>query len=320
MAFSQKAPMSLREIDLNKSARSLEEMLVRTLGPSVQLLVVTNPEPLITRIDPTHVEQAIVHLAINASDAMPSGGFLTIQTEYIHIDDIAAVQMQRGLARGQRISGDVAVLRVSDSGAGMTAEVQARIFEPFFTTKGKGRSTGLGLSTVLGIVQSMGGAMTVHSVPGVGTSFAMYFPLVKPRRETPSDTAPTRPANILVLNEDAMELNVASRLLSKLGHKPVAAESSKDALRIIQDANVQLDCMVCSLHLGGTDARDFVSNVRKIRQAISVIYLSGFPAEHLVRCGRITASDVVVSRPYTLNSLRAALNAAAVKQTGSIAS
>src|SRR5690606_284089 len=219
LAFSRKQVMALTPTDLNETVRGVAKMLERTIGADVQLRLDLEGQPCTVRADVGQIEQILVNFAVNARDAMPSGGTLTLTTARI---DVTAD------SGGEIPPGPYVALRVADTGIGMDAATRDRIFEPFFTTKEVGRGTGLGLSTVYGIVRQHGGHITVETEPGRGTMFTIHFPRIDERAEQPIRAEPLAvqkggPERILLIEDDPGVRATIHRMLARLGYDVLTA-------------------------------------------------------------------------------------------------
>jgi PAS domain S-box-containing protein len=274
LAFSRKQIIEPRQIDLNQLLKEIRAMLSRMIGEDVAIELVLAPELGQVLADHGQIEQVIMNLAVNARDAMPGGGTLKIATENRVIDEHAGLPL---LAPGRYV-----VLTVTDTGVGMSAEVQARLFEPFFTTKEVGKGTGLGLATVHGIVARSGGQVNVHSELGRGTAFEV----VLPRSELPAadagagavSRAGKRPAGgetVLVVDDAEQILEIVSVLLSRLGYRPLCAANADEAVRIF-DANPSIDVLLTDVVMPGASGPELTIRLTEQRPNLRVIYMSGY--------------------------------------------
>jgi len=302
MAFTHQQTVSLRDVDLNKCVHGIEDMVRRTLEQNVRFAIRYSRTPSLVKVDPGQIEQAIIHLVVNACDAMPNGGHLTLETSHLVLSPAEAVQFSEGITRKDVVTGPLAVITVSDTGAGISSDIQPHIFEPFFTTKGKGKSTGLGLSTVYGIARMHGGAITVYSNPGTGSTFALYLPLTQAGAAAAdaSDT-PTRilkPATVLLIEEDPLYRGLLAKILKGCGYAVLETENAKLALDLAQDAKAKIDLVMCDLLLAGTDGRKFADNLKRIHPQCKAVFLSGYPAAHLREQGLLKHDECLLARPF----------------------
>jgi PAS domain S-box-containing protein len=266
LAFSRKDQTAPRVADLNTIVLDMEPMLRRLISDVVQLRISLAPEPLYIFLDVHQVELVILNLAINAQDAMPAGGTLSITTN------------------SEALAGDkkYAVVQVRDTGHGMTEEVQSHIFEPFFTTKEKGRGTGLGLATVYGIVQRSGGQIRLNSRPGDGACFSVYLPHtgVAPRAKTaaPAETAPVRGHETILLAEDEDGIRTMTRAyLESMGYRVLEAGDGTEAINLAEEYRGPIDLVLTDVLMPGMRGDALVKQLRRDRPAIRALLMSGFP-------------------------------------------
>jgi PAS domain S-box-containing protein len=302
LAFSRKQLLQPRMVDLNREVDQVEPMLRRLIGEDIQIAVVRGKDLGRVMADPGQVNQVLLNLALNARDAMPSGGLLTIRT---------ANERGRLNANGgdRRSSGvDSVVLEVTDSGCGMDEATTSQIFEPFFTTKGEGKGTGLGLATVYGIVKQSGGSISVRSAPEMGTTFRILFPLAEavnptqPTREEP-ETSDAGSETILLVEDDKSVLALAQRILQSRGYKVLPASHGADALRIASEPNQQINLVVTDVVMPGMNGREFVEALNGQLPGIPVLYMSGYTDDDIIRRGLKESSVAFLQKPFTATSL-----------------
>ncbi|MFN8666544.1 MAG: PAS domain S-box protein [Gemmatimonadaceae bacterium] len=279
LAFSRKQFLQPRELDLNGLVRDVEKMLRRVIGEDIALLTVPGDALGLVRADPGQVQQALLNLVVNARDAMPEGGMLTIDTRNVRLSSAEGTAI--GLPPGEYVS-----LVVRDTGTGMTQEVRARIFEPFFTTKPQGKGTGLGLATVYGIVQQSGGTITVESEPGRGSTFRLFFPRVAATREVVSSPtggmaivapAPSSAAQVILLVEDDPSVrHLATRVLERTGYSVRAARDAYEALTLIDGSCSGIDLVVSDVVMPGMGGRDLAQELRRRRADVRILFISGY--------------------------------------------
>jgi len=251
--------------------------------------------------DRGQVEQIVLNLAVNARDAMPSGGVLTIETANVDLDE------QYGKAHLSLKPGAYVVLTVTDSGSGMTPEVQARLFEPFFTTKEIGKGTGLGLATVHGIVTRSGGSVNVYSEVGSGTSFEVYFPRAD-AGEAVVDAAPpvARPragAETVLLVEDSDGLReLARRMLQRQGYTVLIAANADEAVRLFEE-NLSIDVLLTDVVMPGASGPELTRQLVERRPGLQVIYMSGYTEEAIVHHGVLDPGIAFLHKPFTSEAL-----------------
>ncbi len=299
LAFSRKAVVEPKVLDLNGVVEATSRMLSRLLGEDVTLVTQLQPDLPRVLVDPGQIEQVLMNLTLNARDAMPKGGRITICT-----DDVATGvggPWAEDLPPGRHVR-----LRVSDTGAGMTDEVRRRIFEPFFTTKGVGRGTGLGLATVYGIIQQARGAVVVDSHVGKGTTFSVLLPVTSapalPRR-TQHRAAAAASETILIVEDEEAVRRLARRLLERRGHVILEAAGGLEALRLVDDFAGQIDLLLTDVVMPGMDGRDLADAVRARRPAIKVLYMSGFTDDAVARHGISSVTDTLLQKPFSTEML-----------------
>jgi PAS domain S-box-containing protein len=273
LAFSRTQAARPRVVDVAYLVANVEGMLRRLIREDVDLVVTGSERPVSVWADPGQLEQVLVNLAVNARDAMPDGGTLTIATDRIDLGDDQAQQV--GLAPGEYV-----LLTVADTGVGMSAEVSARIFEPFFTTKDQGKGTGLGLSTVYGIVTQAGGHVVVHSTPGAGTTFAVYLPataasvtdstvgLGRQRLATGTET-------ILLVEDDPAVRTLTERVLAAAGYRVLASADGHHALAVA-DEHPDIDLLVTDVIMPGMNGRQLADRLTAARPGLPVIFTSAY--------------------------------------------
>jgi hypothetical protein len=298
LAFSRRQALEPRVLDLNAVVRELEKMLHRLIGENIDLETVLAPDLGRTKADPGQIEQVFMNLVVNARDAMPRGGKLTITTENGELDE----EYARGHAEVE--PGAYVRLTVSDTGMGMPLEVQARIFEPFFTTKEEDKGTGLGLSTVYGIVKQSGGHIWVYSEVGKGTTFKVYLPRVV--AETTAARTTSAPANAgrgtetILLAEDAEDLReLAGEFLESSGYTVLKAADGAEALKIAEQYSGPIHVLVTDVIMPKMSGPELATQLVQRRANLKVIYASGYTAGEINHHGILDASVVLVEKPYT---------------------
>jgi len=303
LAFSRRQPLQPTPTDLNILVRNMTELLHRTLGEAVELEGVLAARLWQIEVDQNQLESAILNLAVNARDAMPAGGKLTIETENTHLDESYAATDAEVLA------GQYAVVAVSDTGAGMSKETLARAFEPFYTTKEVGRGTGLGLSMVYGFVKQSGGHVTIYSEPDQGTTVKLYFPRYTGAGATdaaPEALSPPASAGEVVLvvedNDDVRAYSVMS--LTELGYQVLEARDAEAAL-VILSADSRIDLLFTDVVLPGVSGRVLVDRAVALRPDLKVLFTTGYSRNAIVHQGRLDAGVQLISKPFTYDQLAA---------------
>jgi len=302
LAFSRQQVLQPRVVDVNKLVSELEKMLRRLLGEDVKLATALSPIVGRVRADPGQLEQVIMNLAVNARDAMPTGGKLTIETADVRID---------GANAGDHYPappGDYVMLAVSDTGTGMDPETQAHLFEPFFTTKEKGKGTGLGLATVYGIVKQSGGFIWVSSTLGAGSTFKIYLPRVDAAAEPiagaeASNRVPRGSETVLVAEDEAPVRAVARQALERYGYHVLEASSAEAALDLAERYSGTIHVLLTDVIMPGLSGRELAVRLAGRRPETRVIYMSGYTDDAITRHGVLEPGFVFVQKPFTPDTL-----------------
>ena len=302
LAFSRRQVMRPRALSLNSLVPETEHLLRRLIGEDIDLLVLLDPALHHTFADPNSIHQVLMNLAVNARDAMPSGGRLTIETR--NIDTPPAPDGWPGKARPGRF----VRLAVSDTGVGMDDATQRRLFEPFFTTKPQGKGTGLGLSTVYGIVEQSGGYITVYSEVGVGTTFMVHLPMLSadatPEHAETAEAVQTRRHETVLLVEDQPEVRrFAARVLEDLGYRVLDAQSGEEALERLARHEGPLDVLLTDVVLSGISGRTLSEQVAARQPGLKVIFMSGYTDDVVVRHGVLARSAAFLQKPFSPSRL-----------------
>ncbi|HUX36455.1 MAG TPA: ATP-binding protein, partial [Rectinemataceae bacterium] len=305
LAFSRKQVLQPVPLDLNHVTTGLEKMLRRILGEDIDLVLALAPDIGLTRADPGQIEQVLMNLVVNARDAMPEGGKLTIETGKVDLDSEHAA-LHEGMEPGPYV-----MLAVSDSGSGMDEQTKARIFEPFFTTKERGKGTGLGLSTVYGIINQSGGSIWVYSELGHGTTFKIYFPLDSSapvpaaieKAEAIDSPHQAGKATILVVEDEDALRKVAQRSLDGAGYKVMTASNGEEALEIYRRYRGQIDLLLTDVVMPRMGGRLLANEFLKDSPTIKVIFMSGYTDDAIVHHGVLEAGTNFIGKPFTEEAL-----------------
>jgi PAS domain S-box-containing protein len=301
LAFSRKEIIEPMLLDLNVVVGEMRAMLGRLIGEDVAVVLGLAPGPALVKADRGHLEQIVVNLVVNARDAMPGGGILTIETHNVNLDESQAK------AQGCLKPGPYVALVVTDTGTGMTSEVRAQMFEPFFTTKEPGKGTGLGLATVHGIVTQTGGTISVFSQVGRGTSFKVYIPRAEATERVaealPQAAGPrTGAQTVLVVEDDKGLREVARRLLEPQGYTVLLAANAAEALQLFE-RSVSIDVLLTDIVMPGASGPELTRQLMEQRPGLKVIYMSGYTEEAMGRHGVLDSGIAFLHKPFTSDAV-----------------
>ena len=303
LAFSRRQVSLPRVVDLNDLIRNIDKMLRRIIGEDVRLdLRLAQSIPAV-EVDPSHIDQVIMNLAVNSRDAMPSGGRLIIETARVDLTE------QYAASHLTPAPGTYALLTVSDSGIGMDAETRARIFEPFFTTKEQGKGTGLGLSIVYGIVKQNGGEILVYSEPGQGTVFKLYIPAASgsvqplPVAGKEALTEPGRGTVLLVEDEDQVR-SLTRAMLLRHGYQVFDFGSGAEALEFLRGRSEGIDLLISDIVMPRMSGMELARAAQAVRPGVRVLLMSGYTETAVSGQGMIAPGTVFIHKPFTAASLR----------------
>ena len=303
LAFSRKQMLAPKVLNVHAVVADMEKILRRLIGEDVQLETSSATDLGLVKADRSQIEQVILNLAVNARDAMPEGGRLTIETANAELDASFA-HPPAVLAPGKYV-----MLAVTDNGCGMDTETQTHIFEPFFTTKEKGKGTGLGLATVYGIVKQSGGYVWVYSEPGRGTSFKVYLPRIEdevavPSLEPPQFRATPRGSETVLLVEDEKGVReLAREYLQMIGYSVIEAENGYAALELASMHSGKIHLLMTDVVMPGISGRELSERVKMVRPDIQVLYMSGYADQAVVHHGILKSDAVLLQKPFTLSTL-----------------
>jgi PAS domain S-box-containing protein len=306
LAFSRRQALDPRPIDPNKLVGSVSDMLRRTLGETVALETVLAGGLWQTTVDANQLENALVNLAVNARDAMPDGGRLTIETANASLDAAYVAAVPEPVPAGQYV-----LIAVSDTGTGMDKATAERVFEPFFTTKEPGRGTGLGLSQVYGFVRQSGGHIRIYSEVGQGTTVKLYLPRLvgagaaagEPKRLRPVAPATGEGETILVVEDEAELRAFTVEVLSELGYRVLEAETAAGAMALVERES-RIDVLFTDVVLpGGTDGRALAEEAMRLRPAMRVLFTTGYTRNAIVHHGRLDPGVQMIGKPFTYAEL-----------------
>jgi nitrogen-specific signal transduction histidine kinase len=305
LAFSRQQTLDPRSTNINRLVAGMEELIRRTIGPSVQLEVIEADALWPCRVDPPQLENALLNLCINARDAMPDGGHLTIETVNRALEDQTAAAAF-DLDPGQYVS-----LSVTDTGSGMSPDVIARAFDPFFTTKPIGQGTGLGLSMIYGFARQSGGQVRIHSEPGRGSVFTVYLPR---HHEAPQEVEMSRPGRlpetagrretILVVEDEPSIRELVCERLVDSGFQTLHAADGSAGLRILQ-SEASIDLLITDVGLPGSlNGRQMADAARTVRPGLRVLFMTGYAEHSVVGDGHLEPGMHLLTKPFSLDVLR----------------
>jgi signal transduction histidine kinase len=297
LAFSRRQVLQPKIVDLNKALTKVEPMLRRMLGEDIVMTINGRaPHPYV-RVDPGQIEQVVMNLVVNARDAMPKGGRLSVDTAEATLDAAATADIPDARP------GDYVVLSVSDTGVGMPVDIRGRIFEPYFTTKDVGKGTGLGLSTAYGIVRQSDGHIALSSEVGLGTTFRIYLPRAEAPPATTADAAaeqmPEGAEHVLLVEDDSSVRRLVKELLVRLGYSVTEAASGRAGLALGSDDTRHFDVALCDVILGDMSGPAVAEALSALRPSIRVLYMSGYTDEAIVRTGVLDEGKPFLQKPFT---------------------
>jgi nitrogen-specific signal transduction histidine kinase/CheY-like chemotaxis protein len=297
LLFARRDVVRPQVLDIDSVITSMEDMLRRTLGEQVELVITLAGDLWPVLADPGQLEQVLVNLAVNARDAMPDGGTLTIDTSNITVD-------ADSVAGGSKASiGPNVRVQVSDTGIGMTAETAEHLFEPFFTTKRDSGGTGLGLATVYGILMQADGNIQIHSEPGAGTTFTIILPVTSeaaaPIVEPVAYERAPKGETVLVVEDEAALLEVTRRILTRNGYQVITAASGPEAIALARNHAGEIHLLVTDVVMPHMLGKEVAETVRTIKPGIEVLFMSGYARPVLASQGRLEPNVALVEKPFS---------------------
>ena len=299
LAFSRKQMIQPVVLNINHALAEMDKMLRPLIGEDVDLVTILEPELWKVKFDPGQIDQMVMNLAVNARDAMPNGGKLTIETANVDLDE--AYARQHGI---ELKPGPFVMVAVSDTGMGMDEETQSQIFDPFFTTKEKGKGTGLGLSTVYGIVKQSGGYIWVYSEPGQGTTFKIYLPKaeaeeafmaeeqIQPQHLEGSET-------ILLAEDDDSARELIRSVLQDYGYRVLEAQDGEEALELSEQHEGPIHLLLTDVVMPGINGRELAERLQPLHPKMKVLYMSGYTDNAIVHHGVLESGMPFMQKPFT---------------------
>jgi two-component system NtrC family sensor kinase len=307
LTFSRQHPQEVKTVDINRLVGDMSELLHRSIGETVTVETVLASGLWKTAVDPNQLENAVLNLAVNARDAMPDGGQLTIETSNAYLDEAYVHQAGADLKAGQYV-----MIAISDTGTGMTGDVRDKAFEPFFTTKAAGAGSGLGLSMVYGFVKQSGGHIQIYSELGQGTAIKMYFPRLKDEAVFPAWDQPAAPKPprsnehhecILLVEDDDDVSRFVVEALRDIGYRVTHADTAAKALEILKNTP-EIDMLFTDVILpGGMNGRELANEALKLRPGLPVLFATGYTRNAIIHHGRLDADVELLTKPFTTENL-----------------
>jgi nitrogen-specific signal transduction histidine kinase/CheY-like chemotaxis protein len=305
LAFSRRQPLDPRPVDVNPLMISMEDLIQRTIGEQIRVEFEPATDLWLTLCDSNQLESAVLNLSINARDAMPEGGRLTIRSRNVDIDEVRAVRWQDAPA------GQYVCVEVTDTGAGMPPEVVERAFDPFFTTKPQGQGTGLGLSMVYGFVRQSNGHCDIRSVPGKGTAIRLYLPRYiaeaghageVPPTPAPPATAAGRGEVVLVVEDEIVVRHVIVEVLHQLGYSALEAADAEAGLDLLRSSE-PIDLLVSDVGLPGMNGRKLADVALGLRPGLKILLMTGYASDAAMASGFLAPGMELITKPFTVEAL-----------------
>lgn len=308
LAFSRKQIIAPKTANLNQLILRIEKTLAKLIGENIELRFFPQRDLWNVRFDPTQIDQILINLSVNARDAMPDGGTLTIETSNVKLDEVYCA------THVECRPGHFVLLSVSDDGVGMDNETLAHAFEPFYTTKEVGKGTGLGLATVYGIVKQSGSYINIYSEPGKGTTFRIHIPRLmdEVEKEEVAKEAPQEfhPATVLLVEDDDMVRRMTAEILENIGYSVVIAETPLEALAFFEKENTPIDLLITDVVMPQMSGTELIAKINKIKPELKVLFMSGYTENIIVRQGVLKEGIHFVQKPFNMNDFARKVRAA----------
>ncbi|MBI2434239.1 MAG: PAS domain S-box protein, partial [Candidatus Hydrogenedentes bacterium] len=309
LAFARKQTTVPKVLDLNETVERALQMLQRLIGEDVALKWAPGPKLWRIKIDPGQIDQILANLMVNARDAIPGNGQITLETGHVTLD------ASYPHADAEFVPGEYVVLQVSDNGTGMDKTTLEHLFEPFYTTKDQGKGTGLGLATVYGIVKQNGGLISVYSEAGLGSTFKIYLPRCLAAAPAADRAQPEGPhcegtETVLIVEDEMTLLTLSSRMMKQLGYTVLAAASPEEAVRCVESYAGDIDLLVTDVVMPGMNGRELCERLRQLRPALKCLYMSGYTADVIAHHGVLNEGLHFLCKPYSMKSLGEGVRAA----------
>ena len=302
LAFSRRQILQPKLIDLNRVVNETNQMLCRLIGEDIQIKICLNSEPSWVEADPGQLSQVMMNLVVNARDAMPEGGKLSVKTAFVTLENEPVAQF------APNTGGEFVMLSVADTGIGIERKIAEKIFEPFFTTKPAGLGTGLGLSTVYGIVKQSGGFIWVNSEPGAGAEFKVYLPSAAARigaenRKKPAAPFPHGTETILLVEDEETVRNLTRRILETCNYTVIEARNGVEALKIWAEMNDQIDLLMTDVVMPQMHGRELSEKIAAVNPQIRTLFTSGYTTDRLMQLGVSDEEVNFIQKPYAPDAL-----------------
>ncbi|HJT89700.1 MAG TPA: response regulator [Bryobacteraceae bacterium] len=297
LAFSRRQPLQARVVHLNELVLQIEKLLRRLIGEDIELVTIPAAARDVVEADPGRLEQVLMNLAVNARDAMPDGGKLTIETGTVHLNESFSAR-QLAVPPGHYVT-----ISIADTGTGMDEETQSHLFEPFFTTKNPGRGTGLGLATAYGIIRQSGGAIRIYSELNKGTTARVYLPLAEDKAQNRQEEAQpaeqlTGVETILLVEDEARVRKLIVDVLTARGYKVIEATRGEEAIRLCSMHDAKIDLSVVDVVMPEMSGPDLIRQITPLKPGMRVLYISGYTDEAIVHHGILRSGAAFLQKPF----------------------